>query len=657
MYSISGHTVRQYLQVLTILILPLCRVIFAIEVNASGTDVATLPRGLLDNYALAWFRDNNETSYSLLFWDRFAVTVVSSPSTNHSKQPFRERIQQNLVIKPVNTPEVVAPAGVEFVRYEMLNSGYALAVCELNRIYEGLTPVLMPFEQGIESFGQWFNASAPQPALSAVVNRHSHNLLMIPLTFDPFAYKDMSGVITAEHDGSTLQAATALNEQILPGMSCLGQADNDQELMFLGIKPDRQVYQYNTTDGDPVDPLLQISFLPLEKVIHLVATTAGISQSQANRWRFSSDGSIGALALSSNDILSLFDLETVDHTGGYLCQVECSAGTAPPGQKVCQTRRGQYSSFYVLEGRLVEWVFVQDGQLPGHVRYADADSTCTNASHPICFVAVAETAGFGDIDENKGCNIGNGRGNYFHYYVPVVVSDGGATIAPEEPTLPGINDTNATSEYSGSPTVIVVTNPGFSEPSPFPVTNSSNGTIGPSVHQQAGNSTGNSLIVMAILLPTGIISLIVFAITGIYYLFRKSPRPPSTDLYHRLLEEESPSSDSSLSPTPSYSDSSTPQLRDICQLRCSRGATGSDLIIRPGTENLLPVQPYNSHRQENQRQTIEVEVEIEAGHIEDMPEDMPDESVEPQGITLTPPEERSVNHRPDVPKSVVSEDD
>ena len=183
------------------------------------------------------------------------------------------------------------------------------------------------------------------------------------------------------------------------------------------------------------EQFVQIPFLPLEKVLHLITSTAGISQNQANRWRYRESGTISLLSISTNDILKLLEEEPDKTNKGYLCQANCAAGTIPTGKGVCRTHKGPSQSFYVLEGRLVEWAYINNGQLPDHAMTANADPDCATRD-PLCFVAVAGVTGFGEVLENKGCSIGDDKGLYFDYFVPVVVSDGGATVDPDSPHSP-----------------------------------------------------------------------------------------------------------------------------------------------------------------------------------------------------------------------------
>lgn len=638
----SENLLFNSLFIIAVLVLPLFRIVSAIEFDDSNTDTILFPHDQLDNFALARFKDDNATSYSLVFWDRFAITVLKAPSSTSRQGSlgFKERIQQQLTIKPLNTGDSVVEAGVRFSRFDLWDDEYAIVVCELDKIYEGLTPVLMPFENQIMEFDQWFSASSSHAALSSVVTHDSfQQLLMVPLVFDPESYHELPGWVTAEHDGSTIEATEALNSPALPGMSCLGQNnDGHSELIFLGIKPDRQIYQYNKVNGDQIDQIVQIPFAPLERVTHLVATTAGISQGQSNRWHYSSDGSITLLSLSINDVLNQFGLKTDSNNEGYLCQSKCTAGTAPAGQDYCRTHKGKNKTFYVLEGRLVEWALVENGELPDHARYADADSGCSE-TRALCFVMSGEVSGFGEVDEDKGCNIGDGRGNYFDYLVPVTVSDAGATEDPEESTLPTINDTNSTADYSGNPHVIVITNPGFTEPLPLtPELGGSPPDLQPPGPERSGPD--NNIVIIAVVLPAGIIMVAVVAGSSFYCYYKKPANTGSSDSeQNRLIEERS-------SPPPSPGTGSDGASNIPVQTLGESGGTTTDVILRSGSavdlRTLEVIEPRGN--------TLEVHVEREPPP--------PVVTLPPvEGFIMIPDSERHVNTRPNIKKSKVPDSD
>ena len=642
--SISESLLFNGLYIAAILVLALFCTVSAIGFEDPDTDTGRLPFNQLDSFALARFRDDNASSYSLVFWGRYAITVIKAPSSALSPEgssAFTERIIQQLSIKPLNTADSVDEAGVLFSRYDIWNSEYAIVVCELNTIYEGLTPVQMPFENGIIEFDQWFNAPSSHSSLSAVVDSdHSQKLFMVPLTFDPDSYREQPGWITAEHDGSTFQATEMLNDRVLSGMSCLGQNhDGPPELMFLGIKPDQQIYQYNKPDGDPVAQIAQVPFLPLERIIHLIATTAGIRQGQPNRWHYSLDGTVTQFSLSSNDVLSQFGQPPDTENNGYLCQSKCTIGTAPADERYCRTGKGKYQSFYVLEGRLVEWVLVKNGDLPDHVRYADAESDCTRAQ-PMCFVASAQTAGFGEVDEYNRCNIGDGSDSYFDYRVPVIISDEDATADSEEPASPALTHLNTTEDFSGKPHVVVITDSGFSAPPQLTFRNNSNdpdhGLPGP----ETTKSNNEQIIVIAIAMPAAIITSVIVAGLTFYCYCRKPANTSNRDAERTRLFEEHDSSPPSSPPV-------SGDVRYI-PLRTLSGGSGASpgLLLRTDSSDTQKT----LDRFEPRPKTIEVYADVEPVETE---ESSPPE----EGVILIPPEERLIDNRPNRSKSKIPDGD
>ena len=641
---LTGSLLRSGLLMLAVLVFPFLRMVSAFEPPGFDTDTLGLDPGQLDNFGLARFSDTNETSYSLIFQDRFAITVVRVPA-GQSASDIESRAKKYLTISPWNTPDPVAAAGVLFSRVRIWKKDHAILVCEINKIYEGLTPVLMPYETNLEQFGQWLNTSSDHRALSTVVNMDQHRLLMVPLTFDPKTYRKLPGWITAEHSGSALQATEALNRQVLPGMSCLGQNNNGRfELMFLGIKPDREIYQYNKPEGEQVEQIVQIPFLPFETFVHLIATTAGISQAESNRWRYSGDGSVSLLALTSNDILDLFDWEPDYNHEGYLCQSDCAAGTAPFGAGYCRTRTGRYTSFYFLEGRLVEWEVIKNGDIPADVRYADAEPDCL-APRPLCFVTQAGATGFGEVVENKGCDIGNGEGIYNEYFVPIVISDGGAAADPEEPTLPVSNDTNSTEDYTGRSHVVVLTNPGFTEPNSL--TPGENGQV-PDLEPPSPKVNDESrvqIFSIAAAVPTAIVILAFSAAVSIYCFYRKSANANSGDEQTRLLEEPPSSPSPPPSPLPSFPGG---EAGNTIALDTFDSVATSALPVRSGGNGPMAGLTVADDRV----RTVLAEIET------DDTEQMPPSLAEPvEGIILIPVDERHGDNRPKVTKTRVSGQD
>ncbi|WP_062267963.1 hypothetical protein [Endozoicomonas arenosclerae] len=635
--SLSERLIRPILLMLAIIVLPLLRFASALEPPDTHPDTIVLPFGDLDTYALARFRDDNTRSYGIIFWDRFIITSVKSPSPTQSDLKFRERVLEQLSITPLNTPEHIESSGVTFCQHQPTDEEYSILVCELDRIYEGLTPVLMPFEREVDSFNQWLNSSTSSSVISAVADINEQNqLLIIPLSFDPRNYQSLPGWIVAEHDGSSFTATQTVTQLVLPGMSCLGQSSwPQQELMFLGFKPDRQIFQYNKPDGEQ---FLQIPFLPLEQVIHLVASSAGVSQHQANRWQFRTDGSATALAITTHDILKLFGEETDQSLEGYLCLSDCSTGTAPRGKGFCRTRKGKSSSFYVLEGRLVEWEFIQKEPLPDEAMHPETDSRCT-VTYPVCFVAVAEVTGFGEVYDKEGCDIGDDLGPYSEYFIAIIESDKGATVDPEQPTLPVINNSNSTADYSGSPHIIVITNPGFTEPSqpsfiggndshppdlipPDPVDNSS-------IDHQ-------TLIIIIVVPAAGLTLVVVIASSACLYYIRKKRHSQAPEERHRLIEEDT-------SPPPPPDEGTV-----VIPMSTISGGASVSPVIRISQDQLFTVDRPRSN---------DIGTMLEPHSTTDNPNDPPALHAPPiEGIILIPPEERTPDTPSSVPKSRLPED-
>ncbi len=513
-------------------ILPFLRVVHALDNLPSGSDTVSLSTGELDAIALVKLVKGLSPSYGVIFWDRYIVTVIEIPDKDLSRSDIYYLLKKNLSIQPVNTPNPISASSIETVQFILLSAPYYMVVAELNEIFEGLTTIKIPFEEGYLTFNSWLEQSN-QKVVSAVIDQIENNqLLELPLTFDPETYNEISDLIIARHNGSALQDTRALEPFILPGMSCLGQNTEYNQLMLLGLKDDTSIFQYNQPNGEQ---WVEIPFQPFDYFIHIIATTAGLSQTVSNRWA----DEISPLTLTEGDILDFFELHSDESRGAYLCHSHCSAGSVPVGSDVCTTRKGKYKDFQVLEGRLEIWATEKNGNIPVNAMRVPSGGNCSTGD-AICFVEQDKTLEFGGVVTGKGCDTGQQQGSYYFYFVPLIMSDGGATLDPGQQTsAPDISPENSTEDYTGATRVTEISNPGFTEPTQL--TDAIGGGSDPDLAptETPTSSSGTEILMIVIIGSVAGVSILAMAgFTAVYCIRRRSTC--TRELDNPLPDSDSP---------------------------------------------------------------------------------------------------------------------
>ena len=554
----SVRAVKAVFLWLWLVALPIFRIAFAADLSSSGDTVIAPVRGL-DATALVYNASGKPVSYGLIFWDRFLLTVIKGPDSQDKKYQFTRQVLEDYRVQPVNTTGEVKPVQLIKLRYQQ-TGGDAIVVAELGEAIGQLTPVRLAYELPLANFSQWFTESSGT-AVSPLVDIDENQLLELPLAFHDNSYNVLPGFITAEHDGSGLVSPEELLLYFLPGTLCLGTDPASHQLLLLGYKTDRVVYQHDTPEGERK---LLIPFLPFTTINHLLATTAGISQSQSSRWVAVSHEQVSALALTVNDVLDEFGQDGLNPVNGYLCQANCEIGTAPENQAYCQVPSGQFFQFLSLEGRLEEWQQGSDDNesvAPDPVTGQVQEPDCLSPP-VICFQFKGKNSEFGTLTE-KGCLSASGEESASDYFIALVMSGPGGTLDPEQPTLPSVDSSNNSTSGPGA-------------------------LPGPEV--EPGSHSGRSIVtgvVIMVSIPTGVIATFIGLGTAKRCLKKCKSRP---DTRPRLLEE---SDDSDDRPAPS--------------LLTAQAQAGLELFeMSGGACNMAPVRVRNS----NELEMIKVERQL-----------------------------------------------
>ena len=90
-------------------------------------------------------------SYGLIFHDRFLLTTLNL-TTPENNSLLKEELRNYLTIETIDSPGKTKSTGVQFVRLQAATADSTFVVAEIKELIEGLTPVTLPFEQGITSF-------------------------------------------------------------------------------------------------------------------------------------------------------------------------------------------------------------------------------------------------------------------------------------------------------------------------------------------------------------------------------------------------------------------------------------------------------------------------------------------------------------------------